>query len=106
MHDVTDEQLPLQQGIPLNAQVVRVASAPVVGGSETVRAVSLTLIRNQDYTINYTTGEIRLLKQSYPSVTVIPALSVSYTVAPVTTAKSGNSAMVATATYNSKKVII
>lgn len=104
MHDVTDEQLPLQQGIPLNAQVVRVASAPVVGGSETVRAVSLTLIRNQDYTINYTTGEIRLLKQSYPSVTVIPALSVSYTVAPVTTAKSGNSAMVATATYNSKKV--
>jgi hypothetical protein len=94
---VTDEPVIAQTGIPLQRQVFRLRHTPIQAGSETIRALSRTLVRNQDYTLNYQTGELRLLTTTIPTASGEPTLYASYSSLPVTAKRAGNSAMTATA---------
>jgi hypothetical protein len=101
---VNNEALQTNAGVPLIAQVYQLQHAPVVVGSETLQALSLILTRDHDYTIDYQTGQIRLLTNVIPMAPGNPVILVSYTPAQVATTGTGNAAMTATATYQTKKV--
>jgi hypothetical protein len=101
---VQNELLTINRGQALNQQVLHLQHVPIVPGSETVRALSQTLVRNQDYSLNAQSGELRLLHTAIPLSPVQPSLQVSYTPAASSTAATGNSAMIATATLNQGKV--
>ena len=70
---------------------------------QSVTTPFLQLVRNQDYSINYQTGEIRLLNNTIPMTTNGSLLDVNYDPASASQA-SGHSAMSATVTYSKGKV--
>ncbi len=101
---IADEQFTVQAGIPVTQQVFKLRNAPVQANSDTVRALALPLARGAEYTINYQTGELRILRDNIPISNTGPTLSVSYSTEARTVTLKGDRAMALTTTYNSEKV--
>lgn len=96
---VRNEPFTVAPGIPITQQVFRLRKAPVQAGTDVVRAGAQQLIRDQDYTLNDTTGELRLLINTIPISPTGPSLYVSYTSQPRQEALEGNSAVAVQSTY-------
>lgn len=101
---IADEQFTVQAGIPVTQQVFKLRNVPVQANSDTVRALALPLARGAEYTINYQTGELRILRDNIPISNTGPTLFVSYSTEARTVTLQGNQAVSLTSTYNSEKV--
>ncbi len=101
---ITDEQFTVQAGIPVTQQVFRLRKTPVMANSDTVRALALPLTRGAEYTINYATGELRILRADIPLSNIGPTLFVSYSTEAQTVNLKGDRALALTSNYNSGKV--
>ncbi|OPZ85332.1 MAG: hypothetical protein BWY76_01460 [bacterium ADurb.Bin429] len=101
---VKDEQFTVQAGIPVTQQVFRLRKTPVQPNSDSVRALALPLIRGTEYSLNYQTGELRILRADIPISNLGPTLFVSYSTEARSVALQGDSALALTANYGSEKV--
>lgn len=94
---------------PLDAQVFHLRHTPIKFGSEQVVATTMPspdniLVRDQDYTLDYITGELRIHNVSIPISSLNPTFMVSYSTEAVSSVLQGDSAYSVGATYNSGKL--
>ncbi len=90
---VTDEAIYLAFGIPSKGQQFTLKKTPVRAGTDSIRTSTGTLVRDTDYTIDYNTGLIVLIKKDIPTLPTGASLYVSYTAEGSVTSYSGDSAI-------------
>ncbi|MEI6519320.1 MAG: hypothetical protein WCO98_04690 [bacterium] len=90
---ITDEAIYLAFGVPSGGQQFNLKKSPVRAGSELIRYSTGTLIKDTDYTINYATGQIMIIKNDIPALPTGASLYVSYTTDGSTTYYPGDSAV-------------
>jgi hypothetical protein len=98
------EELRLRADLPPSQQALRLSKWPVIDGTEVVRIAARDLVRGQDYSVNYQTGELRLLHDALPVAGGTP-LVINYRARPAARLQQEEGqAMTATASYNSEKI--
>jgi hypothetical protein len=97
---IHNEQFYVQPIIAPSAQSFKLRVTPIIPGTDTVRASGLPLVRDTEYTLNYTTGDLRILRDNIAVSATGPTLSVTYSTEASQSAKKGNTAFALTTTYN------
>ncbi len=89
---ITDEPFFVRMDMLPTAQVFTLQHTPIQPGTVRVRAGALYLTSDQ-FVVNTTTGELRLLRDDIPISIIGPTLFVSYSTQAQTVSQSGNSAL-------------
>jgi hypothetical protein len=90
---ITDEAIYLAFGVPSGGQQFTLKKSPIRVDSELIRYSTGTLAKGTDYTINYATGQIILIKNNIPALPTGASVYVSYTTDGSTTYYPGDSAI-------------
>ncbi len=86
-------------GVPPTLQSFTLKHTPIRAGSDSVRALTRQLVRDVEYTLDYTTGALRLLVDDIPISATGATLFVTYTTAPTTVQADGDAALALSAEY-------
>lgn len=99
-----NEQIAVQLGMPLTAQTFHLRHVPIQPSTESLFIGLVKLNAGVDYTVNYTTGELHVLRDTFAVPPAAPFIVASYTTAQQTQHLKGDSAMQMRADYTTNKL--